>query len=119
MLYLEEDVGDDVPLDAEGVAAIEAIDQIEDSIKSGGVLARLLLDAKKSSDRARDQLVSVDPTDSRMIMRLQWEVSRFDALMDWIIDVRDTAEAALSEFSESDQALVRAIIKGEPEVKDA
>lgn len=119
MSYLDGDVGDDVAMDAERVAAIEAIDELEASIKAGGAIARLLLDAKRSSDAARAALVTVDPTDSRAIMRLQWLVSRFDALMYWINDVKEAAEEAVEDFTESDLALVRALIKGEPDIKDA
>jgi len=119
MTYLDDDGVDSAELDAEAVDAIEAIDQLEDSINSGGVIARLLLDAKKTSDAARVALVTVDPTDSRLIMKLQYLVGRFDDLMHWIEDVRETAEAALEDFTESDLALVRRLIKGEPDIKDA
>lgn len=119
MSYLDDDGVDSADLDAEAVAAIEAIDLLEDSINSGGVVARLLLDAKKKSDIARVALVTIDPTNSRAIMRLQWEVGRFDDLMNWINDVREGAEAALEDFTESDRALVRRLIKGEPDIKDA
>lgn len=119
MTYLDDDGVDSAELDAEAVAAIEAIDRLEDSLNSGGVIARLLLDAKKTSDAARLALVTVEPTDSRQIMKLQWMVGRFDELMYWINDVKEAAEAALEDFTESDLALVRRLIKGEPDIKDA
>lgn len=118
MTHLDDGV-DDAAFDVERVEAIEAIDQLEDSIQSGGVIARLLLDAKKSSDLARAALVHVDPTDARQIMKLQWQVGRFDELMYWVRGVQEAAEAAIEDLSESDLAFVRGLIKGEPDIKDA
>lgn len=116
--YSDDEV-DSLADEIERVEAIEAIDALEDSINSGGIIAWLLLDAKKASDTAREALVTVDPTDSRAIMRLQFEVGRFNALMHWVGVVRDNAMNAAADISESDLDWLRREIRGENEAKDA
>lgn len=109
---------DDLEAERRRMEALDAFHELEESARTGGVVAIMLLEAKKESDGAMIDLVKTDPFDGPTIRELQWKVSRYHDLVNWIAVIRDNAASAQEDLSDEDRAMAWAIIRGET-VKDA
>jgi len=110
---------DDLEAERRRMEALDAFHELEQGARTGGVIAMMLLEAKKESDAAMVALVETDPFKSEEIRALQWKVGRYRDLLGWISVIRDNAASAQEDLSDEERAIALSIIRGETEVKDA
>lgn len=109
----DNEVGDDLYGAEEAIAAIKRLDELEDSIKSGGVIAFLLLDARDAAEKAKQALLTINPENPAAIRELQWMVARNEALLSWVERVRDEGQSAKIMIAESDRVYLDGLMRGE------
>lgn len=118
---LEGDSVEEV-LDAER-ARIEAIDAGRDLLqqfRDSGALTVILLEARANAIEALSELVRCDPFKPDIVRDLQWRITRYDALCDWISGIIEQARMATEDLTAEEEASLDHLLRGdESEAKDA
>lgn len=108
-------------LDTE-LARIEAIDAGHDvfrQFRTSGALSTILLEARDRAVDALNRLVKCDPFNAAAVRDLQWEVTRYDALCQFINEIVETARNASEDLTAEEGAALEQMLRGdESEPKD-
>lgn len=104
-------------------ARVEAIDagwDVFEQFRNSGALTKILVKAREEAIDALQRLVEADPFKPEVIRDLQWQVTRYDALCQWIETIVESAQAATEDLTAEQAAAIEQMLRGEDsEPKDA
>jgi len=113
---MDDDDGPSEILDEEyaRIATLDAALEVAHGLKKPSSALRFILDqARDDARQAVSDLVSCDPFDGNKVRDLQWKVTRFTDLHDYLAKIMEAGRYATEDLSEDKAAELEAMLRGE------